>query len=317
VVIAFAAVYLIWGSTYLAIRYAVGTIPPFLMGGARFLTAGIILYVWARLRGVSRPTHAEWRAACLTGVLLLVCGNGAVIWAEQRVASGIVALIVAVVPLWMVLLDWLRPGGTRPRPLVFAGLALGLVGLAMLIGPDAFASEGNGRLDVWAALVPVFGSLFWALGSIVSRYAVRPKSSQLATGMQMLAGGAAFLVVSALTAEPRHFAIHTVAPSSIAGLLYLVTFGSLIGFTAYIFLLGASTPAKVSTYAYVNPVVAVILGWAIAGEPFTARTAFAAAVILAGVAIITLANVPSAAKSRAGAETQRQPVSRTVREAMD
>ena len=292
VVAAFAAVYLIWGSTYLAIRYAVATIPPFLMGGARFLTAGLILYVWSRRRGASAPSRAEWRAACLTGVLLLVCGNGAVIWAEQHVASGIVALIVAVVPLWMVLLDWLRPGGTRPRPAVFVGLALGLVGLALLIGPEAVGGSSGGHLDIWSALVPVFGSLFWALGSIVSRYASRPASSQLATGMQMLAGGVAFLVVSALTAEPRHFDVHAVAGSSIIGLLYLVTFGSLLGFTAYIYLLGATTPAKVSTYAYVNPVVAVILGWAVAGEPFTMRTALAAAVILAGVAIITLANVP-------------------------
>ena len=313
VITAFAAVYLIWGSTYLAIRYAVATIPPFLMGGARFLTAGVILYVWARHRGAASPTRAQWRAASLTGVLLLVCGNGAVIWAEQHIASGIVALIVAIVPLWMVLLDWWRPGGTRPRPPVFFGLALGLAGLALLIGPDAFANGGGQHVGLWTALVPVLGSLFWALGSIVSRYAARPASSPLATGMQMLAGGAAFLVVSALTAEPRHFDVHAVASSSIIGLLYLITFGSLLGFTAYIYLLGASTPAKVSTYAYVNPVVAVFLGWAVAGEPFTTRTALAAAVILAGVAIITLANVPAAGKSRAA--TQRRPMVRGVSEA--
>lgn len=294
VISAFAAVYLIWGSTYLAIHYAVETIPPFLMGAGRFLTSGLILYAWSRRSGVRTPTAAEWRAATITGVLLLLCGNGAVIWAEQHVASGIVALIVAVVPLWMVLLDWLRPGGVRPRPLVFVGLALGLAGLALLIGPDALPSHSGARLEIWATLVPVVGALFWALGSIVSRYAARPPSSQLATGMQMLAGGAAFLIVSAMLGEPRHFDIHAVAGSSLVGLLYLVTFGSLIGFTAYIFLLGATTPAKVATYAYVNPVVAVILGWAIAGEPFTGRAMLAATVILAGVATITLANVPGA-----------------------
>jgi drug/metabolite transporter (DMT)-like permease len=297
VISAFAAVYLIWGSTYLAIHYAVETIPPFLMGAGRFLTAGLILYGWSRWRGARTPTAAEWRAAGLTGVLLLLCGNGAVIWAEQHVASGIVALIVAIVPLWMVLIDWLRPGGVRPRPLVFVGLALGLAGLALLIGPDAVPSRGAAPLDIWAALVPVVGSFFWALGSIVSRYAARPPSSQLATGMQMLAGGAAFLATSAIVGEPRHFDVHAVAGTSLVGLLYLVTFGSLIGFTAYTFLLGATTPAKVATYAYVNPVVAVILGWAIAGEPFTGRTMLAAAVILAGVATITLANVPGASRS--------------------
>lgn len=297
IITAFAAVYLIWGSTYLAIRYAVATIPPFLMGGARFIMAGLILYALARQRGARAPTAAHWRAAGLTGILLLVCGNGAVIWAEQHVASGVVALIVAVVPLWMVLLDWLRPGGTRPRAAVFLGLALGLIGLALLIGPEVAATRGAGGVNLWAALVPVFGSLFWALGSIVSRYAPRPSSSQLATGMQMLAGGVAFFFVAIVSGETRHFDVHAVAVSSLVGFFYLVTFGSLLGFTAYIYLLGATTPAKVATYAYVNPVIAVLLGWAVAGEPFTSRTMLAAAVILAGVAIITLANVPSAAKS--------------------
>jgi drug/metabolite transporter (DMT)-like permease len=314
VIAAFAAVYLIWGSTYLAIRYAVATIPPFLMGGARFVTAGLILYLWARRRGAGRPTAAEWRSACLTGVLLLVCGNGAVIWSEQHITSGIVALIVAVVPLWMVLLDWVRPGGTRPRPAVFIGLALGLAGLALLVGPDIVESRTGRGLAVWTALVPIGGSFFWALGSIVSRYAPRPTSSPLANGMQMLAGGAAFLVVSALTLEPRHFDVHAVTRPSLVGLAYLVTFGSLVGFTAYIFLLGATTPAKVSTYAYVNPVVAVFLGWAVAGEAITSRTIVAALVILAGVAIITLANVPAGARSEAVRASRRRAVSRAVQE---
>jgi drug/metabolite transporter (DMT)-like permease len=309
---AFAAVYLIWGSTYLAIRYAVATIPPFLMGGTRFVTAGLILYLWARRRGAARPTASQWGAACLTGILLLVCGNGAVIWSEQHIASGIVALIVAVVPLWMVLLDWLRPAGTRPRSAVFVGLALGLTGLVLLVGPDIVVSRAGGGLTLWTALVPVAGSFFWALGSIVSRYAPRPSSSSLATGMQMLAGGAAFLVVSLLTLEPGHFDVHGVARQSLVGLAYLVTFGSLIGFTAYIYLLGATTPAKVSTYAYVNPVVAVFLGWAVAGEPITSRTIVAALVILAAVAIITLANVPGRATSEAARPSRRRPSSRAV-----
>ena len=290
VVAAFAAVYLIWGSTYLAIRYAVATIPPFLMGGTRFLIAGLILYGWTRLRGAAPPTRVQWRAALVTGILLLVGGNGAVIWSEQHVASGLVALIVAIVPLWIVVLDWLRPGGTRPTLAVFIGLALGLAGLALLIGPDALTSHGGSGLDVRAALVPVFGSMLWAVGSIYSRYAARPSSAQLATGMQMLAGGAAFLVVSVIAGEPRRFSLSAVTPASWAGYVYLVTFGALVGFTAYIYLLRATTPAKASTYAYVNPVVAVILGWAVAGEPFTPRMFIAAAIILGGVALITLAN---------------------------
>ncbi|HKW11757.1 MAG TPA: EamA family transporter [Gemmatimonadaceae bacterium] len=287
---AFSAVYLIWGSTYLAIKYAVMTIPPFLMGGVRFVIAGAILYAFARRRGAVAPTRSQWRAAAITGVLLLLGGNGAVIWSEQHVASGLVALIVAIVPLWMVALDWLRPGGTRPSHAVFIGLALGLVGLALLIGPDAIAPRDASHLDVRAAIVPVFGSMLWALGSIYSRYAPRTASAPLATGMQMLAGGAAFLIVSILAGEPRQFSVGAVAMSSLIGFLYLLTFGSLIGFTAYIYLLGATTPAKASTYAYVNPVVAVILGSAVAGEPFTPRMLVAAAIILGAVALITLAN---------------------------
>lgn len=290
VIAAFAALYTIWGSTYLAIHYAVQTIPPFLMGGTRFILAGLILYFLARKRGSSPPTPSQWRAATVTGILLLVGGNGAVIWSEQHVASGLVALIVAIVPLWMVTLDWLRPGGTRPGRAVFLGLGLGLIGLILLIGPDAIAPDGASRIDVRAALVPVVGSLLWALGSIFSRYAPRPSSSQMTTGIQMLTGGVAFLGVSALAGEPRHFSLAAVSAPSWLGYFYLVTFGSLLGFTAYIYLLGATTPAKAATYAYVNPVVAVILGWAVIGEPLTPRMLVAAAIILGGVAIITLAN---------------------------
>jgi len=294
VVAAFTAVYVIWGSTYLAIRYAVDTIPPFLMGGSRFLISGLILYAWSRKRGASAPTRPQWRAAAITGVLLLVCGNGAVIWSEQHVASGLVALIVAIVPLWMVTLDWMRPGGTRPSPAVLLGVGLGLVGLALLIGPDAIAPRGTSAIDVRAACVPVVGALLWAAGSIFSRYAPRPESAQMTTGMQMLAGGAGFLIVSAIAGEPRHFSLAAVALPSWLGYLYLVTFGSLLGFTAYVYLLGATTPAKAATYAYVNPVVAVILGWAVAGEPFTPRMFVAAAIILGAVALITLANAKRA-----------------------
>jgi drug/metabolite transporter (DMT)-like permease len=301
VVAAFAAVYVIWGSTYLAIRYAIETIPPFLMGGARFLISGILLYAFTRLRGSAAPTRAQWRSALITGVLLLVGGNGAVIWAEQHVPSGLVALIVAIVPLWMVVFEWARPGGKRPAPAVFVGLGLGLAGLALLIGPDAFARGGSSRLDVGAALVPVVGAMLWALGSIYSRYAPRAASAQLATGMQMLMGGAAFLVVSVLAGEPRHFNPGAVTGPSMVGFLYLVTFGSLIGFTAYIYLLGATTPAKASTYAYVNPVVAVVLGWAVAGEPLTPRMLIAAAIILGAVALITLASSRSPARPASAA----------------
>ena len=283
---AFAAVYVIWGSTYLAIRFAVETIPPFVMGGARFLVSGAILYFWARRRDSEVPTKAHWMTASVVGVLLLVGGNGAVMWSEQRVPSGVAALLVAVVSLWMVLIEWLRPGGRRPHNAVFVGLVLGLAGVALLVGPGAL--RGNGSVDTIGALVLVGGSLSWAAGSVYNKHSPRPSSAILLTGMQMLAGGVAFLIVAAATGELSSFSIRNVAMPSLIGWSYLVTFGSLIGFTAYIYLLGATTPAKASTYAYVNPVVAVFLGWAIAGEPVSARTLAAAAVILAGVAIITV-----------------------------
>jgi drug/metabolite transporter (DMT)-like permease len=282
---AFAAVYVVWGSTYLFIRFAVETLPPFVMAGARFAVAGTILYLWARLRGAPKPTPAEARGAATTGLFLLLGGNGAVVWAEQRVPSGVTALLVATVPVWMVLLDWLRPGGVRPRVGVFVGLALGLVGLAMLVGRGALG--GGEGADLVGAAVLVVGSILWATGSLYVRYNPRPSSAVVTNAVQMLAGGAALFAVGTIAGELGRLDIAAASTRSLLSLLYLITAGSLIGFTAYTYLLQVSTPAKVSTYAYVNPIVAVFLGWAFAGESITARTLIAAAVILAGVAIIT------------------------------
>ncbi|HEY9225343.1 MAG TPA: EamA family transporter [Gemmatimonadaceae bacterium] len=293
VLIAFAAVYIVWGSTYLAIRYAVETIPPFLMGGARFLVSGAMLYAWALFRGQPKPTRAQWRDAAVTGVLMLCFGNGAVAWAEQHVPSGLAALLVAVVPLWMVLVDWARPGGTRPRAVVMLGVVIGFAGLGVLIGPGALT--GHATADLTAAFVLVAASLAWACGSVFNRHGARPSSAVMSTGIQMLGGGVSLVLVGLMRSEPAHLQIAQVSLVSWIGWLYLVTFGSLVGFTAYIYLLQAVSPAKASTYAYVNPLVAVFLGWAIAGEEVTARTLAAAAVILAGVAMITVGDKGGAA----------------------
>jgi drug/metabolite transporter (DMT)-like permease len=284
---AFAAVYLVWGSTYLAIRFAVETLPPLLMAGARFVLAGSILLAWARWRdGAGWPTRREWTTGLVSGAFLLLGGNGGVVWAEQRVPSGIAALLVAVVPLWMVLLDWLRPGGHRPRGAVFAGVGLGLVGLGLLVGPDAIR-DGSGS-DAVGALVLVLASLSWAIGSLYVRSAPRASSGTIGAGAQMLAGGLVLLVAGAIAREPSRLDLAHASARSRLGFAYLVTFGSLIGFTAYLYLLGHTTAAKAATYAYVNPVVAVLLGWAIGHETVTRRTILAAAVILGGVAIITI-----------------------------
>jgi drug/metabolite transporter (DMT)-like permease len=286
VIAAFVAVYIVWGSTYLAIRYAVETIPPFLMVGTRFLVSGVMLYAWSRWRGAGRPTRTQWRDAFVTGVLLLCCGNGAVAWAEQRVPSGLAALLVAIVPLWMVVVDWLRPRGVRPTVSIVAGIIVGLVGLIVLIGPRTLV--GDGGVDRLASVVLVIASLAWAAGSVYNRYGSRPDSALMSTGLQMITGSVGLLLVGVATGELGALDLAQVSFASWMGWLYLVTFGSLVGFTAYVYLLRTVSPAKASTYAYVNPVVAVFLGWAIAGEPVTMRTLAAAAIILGGVAMITI-----------------------------
>ncbi|GAC1517373.1 MAG: drug/metabolite exporter YedA [Gemmatimonadaceae bacterium] len=290
VIAAFLAIYLIWGSTYLAIRFAVETLPPFLMVGVRFLVAGTLLYAWSRLRGARAPTLIQWRSAAIIGGLLLMVGNGGVVWAEQRLPSGLTALLV-VVPFWMVVLEWVRPRGRRPSGAVLAGLALGLAGLALLVGPDAF--HGVGTVDPVGAVVVVFASLAWAGGSLYSRSAPLPASPLLTTGMEMLAGGALLTIGAIALGEPRTLHPALVSARSLGALLYLITFGSLLGFTAYVWLLKVAAPAKVATYAYVNPVVAVYLGWALAGEAVSPRTGIAAAIIIAAVALITLERKPA------------------------
>lgn len=284
---AFLAVYVIWGSTYLAIKYAVETIPPYLMVGTRFLVSGFVLFGWARARGARNPTASEWRDSAIVGALLLCGGNGAVAWAEQRVPSGVTALLVASVPLWVVVIDWIRPRGKRPPFVVGLGLVIGLLGVSFLAFPRA-GLEGA-SIDGFGALMLLFGSISWAAGSIYSRHGSRPASAAMATGLQMITGSVALLVVSIFAGELGRFHPSAVSLQSLIGWVYLVTFGAVVGFTAYIYLLRETTPAKATTYAYVNPIVAVFLGWSVAGEPITTRTIIAAGIIVASVAIITMA----------------------------
>lgn len=282
IALALGTVYVIWGSTYLAILFAIETLPPFWMAGIRFLTSGALLYGWARWRGAPRPERIHWRSAALIGGLLLLGGNGGVVWSEQRLDSGFAALLVSTVPLWMVLFEWLRKGGTRPTLGVVAGLVLGFAGLVMLVRPGS-----GGGFDPFAIGVLLLACVSWAWGSLRSRHVRLPPSPVLATGMEMLAGGALLMVAGLLTGEAGRLDLAGASLKSGLALGYLVVFGAL-GFTAYIWLLRVTSPALVSTYAYVNPVVAVFLGWALAGEPLTGKTLGAAAVILTGVALITV-----------------------------
>jgi len=285
VLAAFAAIYLIWGSTYLGIRFAVETIPPFLLGGARFLLAGGILYAWLRLKGVPRPAGCHWRNAAVVGGLLLGVGNAGVNWAEQKVPSGLTALLIAITPLWFVLLDWWRPRGTRPTFQTMLGIIVGFAGMAMLFGGGDALRQSAADYSAVAALL--IASIAWAFGSLYARYTPKPASPLIAGAMQMLAGGAVLFALGLISGETARFDLSGISGRSAWALAYLTVVGSLIGFTAFSWLLKVSTPARISTYAYVNPVIAVFLGWAIGGEKLTARILWAAAVIVLGVVVIS------------------------------
>ncbi|MDP2654398.1 MAG: drug/metabolite exporter YedA [Candidatus Omnitrophota bacterium] len=284
---AFAAVYLIWGSTYLAIRFAIETLPPFSMAGLRFLIAGIALYVFARyVRRHPAPEPRHWKPALIIGFLLLLGGNGGVVWAEQYVPSGLASLFIATVPLWMVLLEWLWHRQARPGTGVFAGIALGFWGVWLLMAPG-FSQNPHQPIHLGGTLALLTASLSWAVGSVYSRKAVLPDSPLVATGMEMTAGGACLLLLGLLQGEAAGWDPAAFSIKSVLAFLYLVVFGSLIGFTAYIWLLRAVGPARTSTYAFVNPVVAVLLGWGLGGEALTGRTILAALTIVAAVGVIT------------------------------
>lgn len=285
VLTALGAVYVVWGSTYLAIRFAIDSIPPFLMAGTRFLIAGALLYVWSRQRGTPRPTGGEWRAALVVGALLLVCGNGGVVYAELLAPTGVVALLIGTVPLWMALLDWLRPGGVRPTLGVVVGLVCGFAGIVLLVSPTRVGSTG--AINPVGVAVVMVAAVGWAAGSLYSRSGRLPSAPLMATGVEMLAGGVLLIIAGTLTGEWSHLHLSAVSTRSMLGLAYLIVFGSLVGFTAYIWLLRSVSASLASTYAYVNPVVAVFLGWAFDSEPVTARTLFAAAIIVGGVVVIT------------------------------
>jgi len=282
--IAFACVYLIWGSTYLAIRIAIETIPPFLMAGVRFLIAGLALVLWSRSRGAAWPDRGQWWTAAIVGALLLLGGNGLVVWAELTVPSALAALIVAAVPIVTVALDWMRPGGVRPGRATILGLLTGFTGVAILVNP--FAADAS-RVDPWGAVALLAATVSWAVGSIYSRGARAVESPLMGAGANMLTGGAGLVLTGLLLGEAGQVNLAGISTRSALAMLYLIFVGALVGFTAFFYLLRHTTPAKSTTYAYVNPIVAIVLGWAILNEPITSRVLVAAAVIIAGVVMIT------------------------------
>lgn len=283
---AFATVYVVWGSTYLAIRVAVETMPPFLMAGSRFLVAGAMLFAWLRLKGVVTPGKSQWFHATIAGVLMLLGGNGLVVWAEQTVSSSLAALLVALTPVWFALLEWLRPAGKRPATSTWIGIVVGFIGVALLVTGQN-SSSVNVSHNPWGVAALVLAGLFWAAGSLWARYHAKPESPWMNAALQMICGGAALLLVAIIQREPARFHFAQVSTQAWLSFLYLIVFGSWIGFSAYVWLLKVSTPSRVATYAYVNPVIAVLLGHLLLYEPLGLRALWAAVVILAGVIITT------------------------------
>ena len=286
---AFACVYIFWGSTYLAIKYAIETLPPFLMAGMRFTIAGVILFAIARFsKDYEKPKLVHWKTSLIVGTLLLLGGNGGVVFAEKYISSSLAALLVATEPFWIVLLSWLWLGKSRPNLKVVGGLLLGFFGVYLLIsGQDASGAGTDSSMQFFGTIAVIAAAMCWATGSIYGLRSPVPKSAILTSGMQMFSGGLVLFLVSLLTGEMSSFHFAAVSKDSWLGLVYLIIFGSLIGFTAYSWLLKNAQPAMVATYAYVNPVIAVLLGWLIAGESFTTPMLVGAGIIVGSVALIT------------------------------
>lgn len=292
--LAWAAVYLIWGSTYLGIRFAIESIPPFLMAGSRHFLAGLLLYGWSRLRqGAPAPTGRDWLRASGLGILMLVTANGATTWAEQLVPSGLTALIVCTSALWLVLLDWLWRGARRPGARTVAGLVAGFGGVALLVAPGRFA--GAEHVDPLGAIVLTGAALSWSAGSIYAIKLGHPRYATRFVAQQMIVAGVILVALAALSGELTGFSFAQVSATSATAYLYLAIFGSLISFSAYFWLLRHTTPDRLATISYVNPLVAVILGWALAGEALSPRTLIAAAVIILAVGLITTTRLRTAA----------------------
>jgi drug/metabolite transporter (DMT)-like permease len=282
--LALLALYIVWGSTYLAIKFAVETIPPFFHAGVRFLISGAILLVWQRAAGQSMPTRKQWISLFVIGNLLLLGGNGLVAWAEQTIPSGVTALFIGSIPLFLVVAEAIRPGGAKPNRWTILGLLTGFVGIFILIDPSELT--GGATFDALGIGALFFACVFWAIGSVYSKHADLPKPSLMSTGGQMVMGSLGLFAVSLLTGELSGWEPSSVSMQSLGGLVYLIFVGSLIGFVSYGWLLQNAPISLVATYAYVNPIVAILLGAWLAAEPLEPRIWVAAAIIVGSVMFI-------------------------------
>jgi drug/metabolite transporter (DMT)-like permease len=281
-ILAVAAVWLLWGSTFAAMRFAVATIPPFVMASSRFLLAGAILYAICIVRGKAKPSRDDLVRAAITGVTLLLIGNGTTAWTVQYLPTGINSLLLSLSPVWMALVAFAW-GGERPTRLAIVGMLLGFAGLALLLQPKATSA-----FPLFPAVVALLSSVSWAFGSIYQRRAPRSRSLVLSTALQMLFGGMFLAVAAAVSGQWHAVTVHPVTAASLSGFAYLVVFGSLIAYSAYLYTMQSASTALASTYAYVNPIVAVVLGMLLFHERFSPLEALASAIILAGVALMML-----------------------------
>ncbi len=293
--LALLALYIVWGSTYLGIKVAIETIPPFFHASVRFLISGIILVVWQWSAGHALPTRKQWGSAAIIGTLLLLGGNGLVSWAEQFIPSGIAALIIGSMPMFLVVAEALRPSGIKPTGRAIVGLLIGFAGIFILVGP-AEISGSSTKLNPFGVIALLGACVTWASGSVYSKTADLPKSSLMNTGAQMLMGSVSLLIVSLLTGELHGWDIMAVSSRSIYGLTYLILVGSLVGFASYGWLLQNAPISLVATYAYVNPIVAVFLGNWIGDEPLEPRIWIAAAIIIGSVIFINTGTKPQVKK---------------------
>ena len=283
--LALFALYIVWGSTYFGIKVAIETIPPFLQAGIRFFISGLILMIWQLAAGSKVPTRKQWVSTAIIGTLLLLGGNGLVSWAEQFIPSGIAAIIIGSIPMFLVIAEAIRPGGVRPTWRAIIGLLIGFAGIFILVGP-AEISGSKAQLNPFGVIALLSACVLWATGSIFSKTADLPQSSLMTTGAEMLTGSIGLFVVSLLTGEINGWNIAEVSARSAYGLAYLITVGSLIGFGSYIWLLQNAPISLVATYAYVNPIVAVLLGNWLGNEPLEPHIWIATAIIIGSVIFI-------------------------------
>ncbi len=286
IILAFAAVYIIWGSTYLGIKYAIQTIPPLLMSGVRYFIAGLIVYLIAISTGAPAPKKIHWRNTFIIGALLVLMGNGGVALAESLIPSGIASLIVCSVPMWFALFGWLFFNKGKPRALTIAGIILGFIGIIILVGPKNIFHIGQG-INLSGVMIIITGSMGWSIGSLYVSKAKLPENHLTTIGMQMLCGGFLLTVAGLVKGEYQQVHYESISSHSILAMIYLITFGSIIAFSAYSWLLRVVSPALVSTYAYVNPVIAIFLGWLFLHETIDKYTVIGSVFIVFALILIT------------------------------